>query len=40
MSKVIEESKVTAMIKRLSREFNSYWKFVCTDENNDKNKTS
>ena len=40
MSKVIEESKVTVMIKRLSREFNSYWKFVCTDENNDKNKTS
>ena len=40
MSKAIEESKVTVMIKRLSREFNSYWKFVCTDENNGKNKTS
>ena len=28
------------MVKRLVREFNFYWKFVCTDKNNDKNKTN
>ena len=26
--------------KRLLLEFNLYWKFMCTDKNNDKNKTN
>ena len=33
MSKTIEVSKLTVAIKRL---FNLYWKFMCTDEINDK----
>ena len=40
MSKKVEENKVTVMIKRLLSEFNLYWKFMCTVENNDKKKTN
>ena len=38
MSKAIEENEFTIMIKRFLWEFNLYWKFLCTDESNDKNK--
>ena len=31
MSKAIEENKLTVAIRRLLREFNLYWKFMCTD---------
>ena len=40
VSKAIEENKLTVMIKGLSWEFNLYWKFMCADENNNKNKTN
>ena len=40
MSKTIEKNKLTVTIKRFLREFSLYWTFVCTDENNDKNKTN
>ena len=40
MSKAIEENKLTAMIKNILCEFDLFWKFMCTDENNDKNKTN
>ena len=40
MSKAIEKNKLTVMIKMLLWEFNSYWKFMCTKENNDKNKSN
>ena len=42
MSKAIEENKLTVMIERPLWEFNLYWKFMCTDEKNnkDKNKTN
>ena len=39
MNKAIEWNKMTVMIKRLLSEFSWYWKFMCTDKNNDKNKT-
>ena len=38
MSKAIEENELTVLIKRLLCEFSKYWKFMCTDENSDKNK--
>ena len=38
MGKAVEEHKYKVMIKRLVWEFNLYWKFMCTDKNNDKNK--
>ena len=40
MSKAIEENKLTIMIKRLCQEYNSYWKFMCTDEIKDENKNN
>ena len=40
MSKAIEENKLTVMIKNILCEFDLFWKFMCTDENNDKNKTN
>ena len=40
MSKAIEEYNLTAVIKRLLWEFELYWEFMCTSENNDKNKTN
>ena len=39
MSKEIEENKLTVFIKRLLSEFSIYWKFMCTDKNNDKKKS-
>ena len=36
----MEENKLTVWITRLLWEFNWYWKFMCADKNNDKNKTS
>ena len=39
MSKATEDNKMTVTEKILLWEFNSYWKFMCTDENNGKNKT-
>ena len=39
MSSAIED-KLTITIKRLLREFNLYWKLMCTDKNNDQNKTN
>ena len=39
MNKAIEENKLTVTIKRLLQ-FNLYLKFLCTDKNNDKNKTN
>ena len=38
MTKAIENNKLTVMRKRLLWECNLYWKFMFTDENNDKNK--
>ena len=38
MSKAIEENKLTVMIKRILWEFKSYWKFMCTNKDYDKNK--
>ena len=38
MSKAIEENKLTVKIKRPLWEFNLYWKFMCRDRNDDKNK--
>ena len=39
ISKAIEEeNNQKVKIKRLVREFNLYWKFICTNKNNDKNK--
>ena len=40
MGKAVEENKYKVKIKRLVWEFNLYWKFMCTDKNNDKNKNS
>ena len=40
MSKAIEDKKLTVTIKILLWEFNFYWKFRCTDKNNDKKKTN
>ena len=40
MSEAIEKNKQKVTIKRLVREFNLYWKFLCTNKNNDKNKTN
>ena len=40
MSKTIEYNKQKTTIKRLAWEFNLYRKFICTDKNNDKNKTN
>ena len=40
ISKGIKENKLTVMTKRLLWEFNSYSKLMCTDKNNDKNKTN
>ena len=40
MSEKIEENKFTFLIKRLLLELNMYWKFMCTDENNNENKTN
>ena len=40
MSKAIEENKLTVTIKRSLWEFNLFWKFICTDKNNEKNKTN
>ena len=40
VSKAIEENELTVMIKGLSWEFNLYWKLMCADENNNKNKTN
>ena len=40
MSKTIEKNILTVTIKRFLREFSLYWTFICTDENNDKNKTN
>ena len=37
MSKAKEKSKLAVKIKRLSREFNLYRKFICTDKNNEQN---
>ena len=37
MSKALEENKLTII---LMWQFNLYWKFMCTDENNDKSKTN
>ena len=36
--KSIEENTFTDMVKRLSWGFNLNYKFLCTDENSDKNK--
>ena len=38
MSKATEENKQKVIIKRLAWEFDSHWKFMCTDKNNDKTK--
>ena len=38
MSKAIEENKLIVTIKRPLWEFNLYWKFMCRDKNDDKNK--
>ena len=38
MSEKIEENEFTFLIKRLLLELNVYWKFMCTDENNNENK--
>ena len=38
MSKTIEKNKQKVMIKRLVWYFNLFWKFICTDKSNDKNK--
>ena len=38
MGKAIEENELTVLIKILLWAFNIYWKFMCMDENNDKNK--
>ena len=40
MNKAMEENKLTVTIKIFLSEFSLYWKFACTDENNDKNKTN
>ena len=40
MSKAIEENKLTVMIKNILWEFDLFWEFMSTDENNDKNKTN
>ena len=40
ISKTIEYNKQKTTIKRLVWEFNLYRKFICTDKNNDKNKTN
>ena len=38
MSNANQVKKLTVTIKRLSWEFNFYWKFISKDEDNDKNK--
>ena len=40
MSKAIEENKLTVTIKKIMWEFSLYWKFMCMDKTNDKNKAS
>ena len=40
MSKTIEENKLAVTIKIFLWEFNLYCKFMCTDKNNDKDKTN
>ena len=40
MSNATEENKQNITTKRIVREFNLYWKFMCTDKNNDNNKTN
>ena len=40
MSKEIEENETKVTIKRPVWEFNLYWKFMCTDKYNDKNKAN
>ena len=39
MSKAIEKSKQKVTIERLVWEYNLYWRLMCTDKGNDKNKT-
>ena len=39
MSKSIAKNELTVMTKRLWREINLYWKFMCTDKSDKKNKT-
>ena len=38
MSKANQVKKLTVTIKRLSWDFNLYWKLISKDEDNDKNK--
>ena len=38
ISEAIKENKLTVAVKRLLWEFNFYWKFMCTDKYNNKNK--
>ena len=38
MNQAIEYNVLTVMIKIRLWEFNLYWKFMCTDEKNDRNK--
>ena len=40
MCKAMAENKMTAIIKRLLSYFSLYWKLMCTDKNNYKNKKS
>ena len=40
MSQAINENELPDKIKRLLWEFSLYWKFMCTDKNNDNNKTN
>ena len=40
ISKARYENKLTVTIKRLSWDSTLYWKFMCTDKNNEKNKTN
>ena len=40
MSKALEENKLAVLLKRLLREFNSYWKLMSGDDDSDKNKNN
>lgn len=40
MSKALEENKLAVLLKRLLREFNSYWKLMSRDDDSDKNKNN
>ena len=40
MSKTIEENKLAVTVKNFLWEFNLYCKFMCTDKNNDQDKTN